>query len=139
MIEVPAAALRPEALSTLLDFVSIGSNDLAQYTLAAERGNPGLGALADVADPAVLHLIRATVTGVAEGVDVGLCGDAASDPDLARLLVGLGVTELSATAASVPAVKDALRRSTQTDLQDLAERALMAESASEVRELLRRL
>lgn len=137
MIEVPAAALRPEALSTLLDFVSIGSNDLVQYTLAAERGNPALGELADVADPAVLHLIRSTVTGVAEGVDVCLCGDAASDPDLARLLVGLGVTELSATAASVPAVKDALRRARMTDLQDLAARALMAESAAEVRELLR--
>lgn len=137
MIEVPAAALRPESLSTLLDFVSIGSNDLAQYTLAAERGNPALDALSDVADPAVLQLIRATVTGVGEGIDVCLCGDAASDPDLARLLVGLGVTELSATAASVPAVKDALRRSRLTELQDLAARALMAESASEVRNLLR--
>lgn len=137
MIEVPAAALRPESLSTLLDFVSIGSNDLVQYTLAAERGNPALGSLADAADPAVLQLIRATVTGVADGVDVCLCGDAASDPDLARLLVGLGVSELSATPASVPVVKDALRHSTLTDLQDLAERALRADSAAEVRELLR--
>ncbi|USQ78489.1 phosphoenolpyruvate--protein phosphotransferase [Ornithinimicrobium faecis] len=138
MIEVPAAALRPEALSTLLDFVSIGSNDLVQYTLAAERGNPALAELSDVVDPAVLQLIRATVTGVAEGIDVCLCGDAASDPDVARLLVGLGVTELSATAASVPGVKDALRRSTLPDLQDLAARALVAESAGEVRDLLRR-
>ena len=138
MVEVPAAALRPEALTTLLDFVSIGSNDLTQYTLAAERGNPALDTLSDVADPAVLHLIRATVTGVPEGVDVCLCGDAASDPALAGLLVGLGVSELSATAASVPAVKDALRQSSLTDLQDLASRALRAESAAEVRGLLRR-
>ena len=137
MIEVPAAALRPEALSTLLDFVSIGSNDLVQYTLAAERGNPALGDLADAADPAVLRLIRDTVTGVAEGVDVCLCGDAASDPDLALLLVGLGVTELSATAASVPRVKDAVRQASLADLQDLAERALRADSAAEVRSLLR--
>lgn len=137
MIEVPAAALRPEALSTLLDFVSIGSNDLVQYTLAAERGNPALERLADAADPAVLQLIRDTVLGVAEGVDVGLCGDAASDPGLALLLVGLGVSELSATAASVPAVKDALRSVTLTDLQDLGARALSAESAEEVRALLR--
>ncbi len=136
MMEVPAAALRPEALSTLLDFVSIGSNDLVQYTLAAERGNPALGALADVADPAVLQLIQGIATGVAEGVEVCLCGDAASDPGLARLLVGLGVTELSATAASVPAVKDALRGVALAGLQDLAARALVAESAREVRELL---
>lgn len=137
MIEIPAAALRAEALSTLVDFVSIGSNDLTQYTLAAERGSALLQGLTDAADPAVLQLIRDTVTGVAEGVDVCLCGDAASDPDLAPLLVGLGVTELSATPASVPAVKDALRRSSLTDLQDLAARALRADSAAEVRELLR--
>ncbi len=138
MIEVPAAALRPESLSALLDFVSIGTNDLTQYTLAAERGSPTVAELADVADPAVLRLIHETVTGVAEGVDVCLCGDAASDPDLALLLVGLGVSELSATAASVPAVKDALRRVTLTDLQDLAARALRADSAADVRELARR-
>lgn len=137
MVEVPAAALRPEALSSLLDFVSIGSNDLVQYTLAAERGNPALAALADAADPAVLQLIEDTATGVADGVEVCLCGDAASDPDLAPLLVGLGVTELSATPASVPAVKDALRRTALTDLQDLAARALVAESATEVRQMLR--
>lgn len=138
MIEVPAAALRPEALSTLLDFVSVGSNDLVQYTLAAERGNAALGDLGDAADPAVLQLIRATATGVAEGVEVCLCGDAASDPDLALLLLGLGVTELSATAASVPAVKDAIRTARLTDLQDLAARALAADSAAEVRALLQR-
>lgn len=138
MIEVPAAALRAEALTTLLDFVSVGSNDLVQYTLAAERGNPALGELADAADPAVLRLIRETADGVADGVSVGLCGDAASDPDLARLLVGLGVTELSATAASVPAVKDAVRNSRLTDLQDLAARALHAASAAEVRDVLHR-
>lgn len=136
MVEVPAAALRPEALTTQLDFVSIGSNDLTQYTLAAERGNPALDSLADAADPAVLQLIRDTVLGVAEGVEVCLCGEAASDPGLAQLLVGLGVGELSATAASVPAVKDALRRVSLTDLQDLAQRALRAESAAEVRDLL---
>ncbi|MCK0111178.1 phosphoenolpyruvate--protein phosphotransferase [Ornithinimicrobium sp. F0845] len=136
MIEVPAAALRPEALTTLLDFVSVGSNDLVQYTLAAERGNPALGDLADAADPAVLQLIHDTVTGVADGVQVCLCGDAASDPDLALLLVGLGVSELSAAAAAVPAVKDVLRRARLVDLQDLAARALRAESAAEVRALL---
>ena len=136
MVEVPAAALRAEALSTLLDFVSIGSNDLTQYVLAAERGSAPLAALADAADPAVLQLIRDTVTGVADGVEVCLCGDAASDPALALLLVGLGVGELSATPVSVPAVKDAVRHERLADLQDLAARALKLESAGEVRELL---
>src|SRR5699024_8870008 len=77
MVEVPAAALRASVLTTGLDCVSIGSNDLVQYTMAAERGNPAVQRLADVADPAVLHLIRATARGVGPGVDVCLCGDAA--------------------------------------------------------------
>lgn len=136
MVEIPAAALRPEALTTLLDFVSIGSNDLVQYTVAAERGNHALADLADAADPVVLRLIKDVADGVAEGVQVCLCGDAASDPDLARLLVGLGITELSATPAAVPAVKDAIRTARLGDLQDLAERALAADSAAEVRTLL---
>lgn len=138
MIEVPAAALRAEAMSALLDFVSIGSNDLTQYVMAAERGSALREGLTDPADPAVLQLIRSTCTDVAEGVEVGLCGDAASDPGLAVLLIGLGVTDLSATAASVPAVKDAIRAVNLVDAQDLAARALQAHSAAEVRELLRR-
>lgn len=137
MVEVPAAALRAEALSTVLDFVSIGSNDLTQYTLAAERGSPFLDAIADVADPAVLRLVRETCQEVADGVQVCACGDAAGDPDLALLLVGLGVRELSATLASVPAVKDVLRRHSLTDLEDLADRAVHADSATAVRDLVR--
>lgn len=136
MIEVPAAALRVRALSARLDFVSVGSNDLTQYVLAAERGNPALSELGDGADPAVLALVRATCAGVADGVSVGLCGVAASDPELAPLLVGLGVTELSATAATVPAVKDVLRRVSLEGARDLAERALRADSAAEVRTLV---
>ncbi|GAA1145069.1 phosphoenolpyruvate--protein phosphotransferase [Ornithinicoccus hortensis] len=138
MVEVPAAALRAEALTTVLDFVSIGSNDLTQYTLAAERGSPFLDGIADAADPAVLRLVRETCEEVADGVQVCVCGDAAGDPDLALLLVGLGVRELSATTASVPAVKDVLRRHGLTDLEDLADRAVHADSAADVRDLVRR-
>lgn len=138
MVEVPAAALRIESLSTLLDFVSIGSNDLAQYTLAAERGNPGVSGLADQADPAVLRLVRIVCDDVAEGVDVCVCGEAASDPELAALLVGLGVHDLSATVAMVPMVKARLRRHSLADLRDLAERALRCDSAAEVRALVAR-
>lgn len=136
MVEVPAAALRPEALSTLLDFVSIGTNDLTQYALAADRGNPGMAGLADHADPAVLRLVQLVCDGVPEGVEVCACGDAASDPGLAALLVGLGVRELSATTATVPLVKARLREHSLADLQDLALRALHCDSAAEVRTLL---
>lgn len=136
MIEVPAAALRAEALTHQLDFVSIGSNDLTQYVLAAERGSPTLAELCDTADPAVLQLIRLTCDDVADGVEVCVCGDAASDPGLAAVLVGLGVTELSAAAVAVPTVKAELRAPSLTDLQDLAERALHCDSAAEVRALL---
>src|SRR5690606_12234237 len=119
-----------------LDFVSIGSNDLAQYTLAAERGNPGVRDLADQADPAVLRLIALTCAEVAEGVEVCVCGDAASDPAPACLLAGLRVTALSAAASAVPMVKAALRERSLTDLRDLGERALRCDSAAEVRDLL---
>lgn len=136
MVEVPAAALRASTLTAGLDFVSIGSNDLTQYVMAAERGNAKVDALADPADPAVLALIAATCEGVADGVQVGVCGDAAGDPLLAGLLIGLGVSELSVGAAAVPAVKAALRQVSLGELQDLAHRALRCGSAAEVRALL---
>ncbi len=136
MIEVPAAALRAAALTRRLDFVSVGTNDLTQYTLAAERGNAALAWLLDSADPAVLRLIRTLCEEVAEGVVVGVCGGAAGDPLVAGLLIGLGVDELSATAATVPEVKAALRATSLVQMQDLAERALRCDSAAEVRELL---
>jgi multiphosphoryl transfer protein len=136
MVEVPAAALRGEAMSAQLDFVSVGTNDLTQYTLAAERGSAALAALTDPLDPTVLRLVRTLCAEVAEGVRVGVCGDAASDPAAALVLVGLGIDELSATVATVPEVKARLRESTLTGLRDLADRAVHCESAAEVRELL---
>lgn len=136
MVEVPAAALRAEAMSAQLDFVSIGTNDLTQYTLAAERGNAGVEHLFDPLDPAVLALIASVCRDVAEGVSVGVCGGAASDPAAAALLVGLGVNDLSATPVSVPRVKAVLRRHPAAELQDLAAQALRCDSATEVRELL---
>lgn len=136
MIELPAAALRAEAMSVLLDFVSIGTNDLTQYTLAAERGNAGVEHLFDPLDPAVLSLISSVCRDVAEGVSVGVCGGAASDPAAAALLVGLGVDDLSATPVAVPGVKALLRRHTVEELRDLGERALRCDSAHDVRDLL---
>ena len=136
MVEVPAAALRISALAEGLDFVSVGSNDLAQFVLAAERGNPALAAWADPLEPAVLQLVRHVADHVPVGVGVSLCGAVASDPDLAGLLVGLGVDELSATAAAVPMVKRALRSASAAHFRALADRALEAPDAAAVRELV---
>lgn len=136
MVEVPAVALRLGRLARGLDFVSIGSNDLSQYTLAAERGNPHVAAWSDPLDPSVLQLIRYTCDQAPAGVAVGLCGHLAADPDVAGLLVGLGVRELSSTAAAVPTVKARLRAASLAELRDLAAAALAAPDAAAVRELL---
>ncbi len=137
MVEVPAAALRIGTLAAGMDFVSVGSNDLAQFVLAAERGNPALASWADPLEPAVLQLVRHVVEHVPDGVRVSLCGAVASDPDLAGLLVGLGVDELSATAAAVPTVKRAVRSGSVAQFTALADKALLAPDAAAVRELVR--
>src|SRR5262249_59902030 len=102
MIETPASALLAEQLAAVADFFSIGSNDLAQYTLAMDRGQTQLDAL----HPAVLRLIRVTAAaGRAAGRPVAVCGGLASDPLAAPLLVGLGVDELSAVPPGIPRLK----------------------------------
>lgn len=134
MVEVPAAALRINTLATGLDFVSIGTNDLTQYTTASDRGNSAVAGLADGLDPAVLQLIDRVVREVPAGVEVAVCGDLASDPDAAVLLAALGIHELSAVGPQVPSVKARLR---QTDLtQVAAAQALTMPSATNVRQWL---
>jgi len=136
MIEVPAAAIQSDSLARHVDFFSIGTNDLTQYTLAIDRQNPVLAAEADSLHPAVLRLIRQTVDGAAaHGRWVGVCGGIAGDPFGAGLLTGLGVRELSMTPRDVPAVKAHLRASDLTALQALATKALEAETAADVRAL----
>lgn len=110
MIEVPSAALCAASLADEADFLSIGTNDLTQYTLAMDREDPALASRADVLHPAVLRLIQATVAGAGGRCSVGVCGSAASDELAAPLLVALGVDELSVEPARIPAVKAALRR-----------------------------
>lgn len=134
MVEVPAAALRVRSLAARLDFVSIGTNDLTQYTVAAERGNAAVSPLADAFDPAVLALIHRVVSDVGEKVDVAVCGDLASDVDGAVLLVGLGVVELSVVGPQVPIVKQRLREVRLDDARLLAEQALQASGPSAVRQ-----
>jgi phosphoenolpyruvate-protein phosphotransferase/dihydroxyacetone kinase phosphotransfer subunit len=138
MIEVPSAALAAGRLAEEADFFSIGTNDLAQYTLAAERGNERVAALADALHPAVLELIRlAAAAAAAKGRWTGVCGEIAGDPLATPLLIGLGVTELSMSAPAIPHVKQVVRRTDLASARALAERALATSSAAEVREILR--
>jgi len=136
MVEVPAAALTAKRLAEHVDFFSIGTNDLTQYTMAAERGDERLAPLLTGPQPAVLRLVEATIAGAqAHGRWVGVCGELAGDPPTAVLLAGLGVTELSMAPALVPEVKEALRGVDLADAQAAARRALTVESASEARAL----
>jgi multiphosphoryl transfer protein len=136
MVEVPAAALLSERLGRHVDFFSIGTNDLTQYTMAAERGNARVAALLAGPQPSVLRLVRETVRGAeANGRWVGVCGELAGDPPAAVLLAGLGVRELSMAPPLVPEVKAALRSVDLADARATAERALEAEHAEEARRL----
>jgi phosphoenolpyruvate-protein kinase (PTS system EI component) len=139
MIEVPAAALTAATLAAEADFFSIGTNDLAQYTMAADRDNARVAGLADALEPAVLALVHRVVeAAVAHGSWVGVCGEAAGDLAAVPLLVGLGVHELSAAPARVPLVKQAVRGLDYPAARGLATEALGLESASDVRALVAR-
>lgn len=137
MIEVPAAALIADRISAVADFLSIGTNDLTQYVLAMDRGNPHVAAQLDALHPGVLRLIRLAVMG-AKTYDrtVAVCGGSASDPMAAPLLIGLGVTELSATPAVIADLKAFIRTLRMEDCRRVAEAALGTDSADEVRRLV---
>ena len=125
MVEIPAAALRAADLLVHADFLSIGTNDLAQYTLAADRMAGELADLLDPWQPALLDLIRMTAeAGLAVGKSVGVCGEAAASPTLAPVLVGLGVTTLSMSASAVADVREALAAVTLAECRAMAARAL---------------
>ena len=136
MIEVPSAAMLAPELARLADFFSIGTNDLTQYVLAADRGNPSLARLQDALHPAVLRTIKSVVAGAdGAGIPVAACGELAGDPAGALVLVGLGVDELSAEAASLDGVRAALAGVMSAELRELAARALAATDAETVRTL----
>ena len=136
MIEVPSAAVMADQFAKYVDFFSIGTNDLTQYTLAIDRQHPELASLADALHPAVLRLIAQTVAGARPYKrHVGVCGGLAGDPLGAALLVGLGVDELSMSASDLGTIKALLRRQSLSDLQALARKALEAQTAQEVRAL----
>ncbi|AUT70056.1 phosphoenolpyruvate--protein phosphotransferase [Paraburkholderia hospita] len=138
MIEVPSAALLADQLSKHADFLSIGTNDLTQYTLAMDRCQPDLAAQADGLHPAVLRLVSAAVQGADKhGKWIGVCGALAGDPLAVPLLVGLGVTELSVDPVSVPGIKARVRKLDYQLCRQRAQDALALESAQAVRALSR--
>ncbi|PID50498.1 MAG: phosphoenolpyruvate--protein phosphotransferase [Proteobacteria bacterium] len=138
MIEVPSAALLADSLAEHVDFFSVGTNDLTQYTLAMDRMHPVLANQADAVHPAVLKLIEMTAKAAEKhGKWVGVCGGAAGDKDAAKLLIGLGVRELSVPAPQVASIKATLRQYTLAELQELAQKALTLGGSTAVRKLLK--
>lgn len=140
MIEVPAAALMADKIMPHLDFVSIGTNDLTQYTMAADRLSPDLAYLTDPWQPAVLRLIQHTcIVGQETATAVGVCGEAAADPYLACVLTGLGVNSLSAASTAIAGVGARLAETSLDVCQQAAEVAMQAEDAAAAREAVREL
>ena len=138
MIETPSSVWMADVLARHVKFLSIGSNDLTQYTLAIDRDNPRLAHLYEPLDPAVLRSIRHTVeAGHAAGCWVGICGEMAGDPSNAVLLLGLGVDELSMSTYDLPRAKAAIRTIDRAHAQAIAGDALALSSARLVRELMR--
>ncbi len=137
MIEVPAAAMTSESLARETDFFSIGTNDLIQYTLAVDRVNEKTAHLYEPAHPAVLKMIQKTIdAGHNEGIPVALCGEMASDPLLAFLLLGMGIDELSMSASSILTVKRMIRCVRLQDAQRTAYEAMQLVTGQEVEEFV---
>jgi phosphocarrier protein FPr len=138
MVEVPSAALMADVIAPEVDFFSIGTNDLTQYTLAVDRGHPSLAAMSDGLHPAVLRLIAHTIDSAHKfGKRADLCGELGSDPLAVPILLGLGLDEFSVTAPAVPLVKAQIRSLRLADAQPLAQKALACATPQEVRQLVR--
>ncbi|WP_017720422.1 phosphoenolpyruvate--protein phosphotransferase [Kamptonema formosum] len=135
MVEVPAAVAVADRLAAEVDFFSIGTNDLSQYVMAADRTNPKVATLADAFEPAVLRMIQQTVRAAhSAGIWVGVCGELASHPEATPILVGLGVDELSVSAPAIPEVKAAISRLAVAEAEAIAGAVLQLDSAEAVRQ-----
>ncbi|HVK18141.1 MAG TPA: phosphoenolpyruvate--protein phosphotransferase [Fimbriiglobus sp.] len=138
MIEVPSAALLADRLAREVDFFSIGTNDLVQYTLAADRNNENVASLYNPADPAVLRLIQMVVQAAQqEQIGLNVCGEMSGEPMFAPLLIGLGLRQLSATPRKIPDIKRVIRSLTAQDAERVAGEAVRMETAREVARYLR--
>jgi phosphotransferase system enzyme I (PtsI) len=139
MVETPAAAIASDTLVRDVDFFSVGSNDLVQYTLAVDRGNANLAPRYTPLHPAVLHLIhRVQNTGAMHGIDVCVCGEMASQPLAVFVMMGLGVRQLSVAPRALADVKRVLRGVRMSAATEAAQAALASGTAREVETLLRR-
>ena len=137
MVEVPSTAMMAEQFAKEVDFFSIGTNDLTQYTLAMDRGHPKLAHQIDALNPAVLRLIARTVEGAHKNKKwVGICGGVAGDPQAVPILVGLGVDELSVSVPVIPSVKAQIREYSLEECKKLAEKALEMDISAQVRTLV---
>jgi phosphocarrier protein FPr len=138
MIEVPSAAAIADLLAKEADFFSIGTNDLTQYVMAADRGNAQVAGLVNALQPAVLRMIQQTVEAAHKAnIRVGICGELAGNAEATAVLVGLGLDELSMSAPAIPAVKEKIRQLSVHSAKKLAAAALQLDSAEAVLELLR--
>ncbi|MGE5484942.1 MAG: phosphoenolpyruvate--protein phosphotransferase [Ignavibacteriales bacterium] len=137
MVEIPSAAVMARSLGREVDFFSIGTNDLTQYTMAVDRTNEKVARLYDALHPSVVRMIAMVADGAREnGIWAGMCGELAGDPLATGLLVGLGLTELSASMPLVPRVKENVRRLTMKTAHEIADRVMAMDTAGEIREYL---
>ncbi|MCA9704756.1 MAG: phosphoenolpyruvate--protein phosphotransferase [Myxococcales bacterium] len=137
MIEMPSAAITADLIAPHVDFMSIGTNDLIQYTLAIDRDNDNVGYLYRPLHPALLRLIRGVAeAGKAHGVPVSLCGEMAADPHYTWVLVGLGVRELSMHPSAIPVIKNIIRGSEIQEMEALAQRVLEAPDVDDAERLV---
>jgi len=133
MIEVPAAAMLANQLAPHIDFFSIGTNDLIQYSLAADRANPDISYLYQPSHPAIIHLLKGVVDAAyAHGKWVGICGEMASEPMLVPIVLGLGIHELSMSPVAIGAIKKLIRQMRMYEAEELVEQALQCSTAREV-------
>lgn len=138
MVEIPSVAQLADLFAHEVDFFSVGTNDLTQYTFAADRTNPKVAALGDACHPAVLHQIQRVVEAARrKNIWVGVCGELAGDPDAIPILLGLGVNELSMSSPSILGAKEIIRSWTLAEAKKLASEALNTDSAEAVRNLLK--
>ena len=140
MIEVPSAAITANLIAPHVDFFSLGTNDLVQYTLAVDRVNERVAYLYEPTHPAIIRLIKSTIdVGHEHGIWVGICGEMAANPLMAPLLMGLGIDEFSMSPSAVPLVKEAIRSVRFHEAEELGRLVLASESAPKVLDLCRKL
>lgn len=140
MVETPAAAIMTPVLAKYVDFFSIGTNDLVQYTLAVDRGNANISYLYNHFNPAVLRLVQRTISSAREnGVWAGMCGEMASDPNAAVLLMAMGISELSMSAPSIPRVKEKIRSISSVKAKEILADVMAMEDGDDIRNYLQKI